>query len=285
MRLLDQRNTLITDRAAITAQIEQQARPIAFYSAATTASKSSSIVGGLRFVVLAGVLGALIGGALAYVRAVRRPAFFDAREPGAILGAPFSPSFPTSGADRRASLLPVVDEPDSAAARAFGFGAAALGIQRSSSGGGRFLLTSASADSGQSITAANLGLACAAGGLRTLVMDADLESRGLDQAPRRQGRGPARLARRDPGPSHPRRGRRRNRHRRARLRDGAAQTGNVDACRAAPSSPPTRPSRTSKRCSHSSATDTTSCSSTHHRSCTTPTPPPSPAAPTASPSR
>ena len=179
VRLLDQRNTLITDRAAITAQIEQQAQPIAFYSAATTASKSSSIVGGLRFVVLAGVLGALIGGALAYVRALRRPAFFDAREPGAILGAPLLAELPNIGRRSRASLLPVVDEPDSAAARAFSFGAAALGIQRYSSGGGRFLLTSASADSGQSITAANLGLACAAGGLRTLVMDADLESRGL----------------------------------------------------------------------------------------------------------
>ena len=179
-QLLERQNTLRVDRASVARQVDQATRTVALYDPPDRATEAG-LLSSARTFVLALVLGFLIAGAAAYVRATRNPTFFRAEEPELLLGGPLLADVPALDARSGTEALPVVERPGSAAARAYSYAAASLDIQRAT---GRFhclAVTSAGDDDGRSTVTANIALALAGSGVRTVVLDGDLETQGLSR--------------------------------------------------------------------------------------------------------
>ena len=116
------------------------------------------------------VAGLLVGAALAYVLALRRRKIAGRQDPAVIYGVPMIAEIPAFKGD----LLPMADDPHSAAAEAFRF--AAVSVERVRAARGTQLslaIVSPFAGAGKSTVVANLALALAEGGTRLLVVDAD----------------------------------------------------------------------------------------------------------------
>jgi receptor protein-tyrosine kinase len=142
----------------------------------------------VRNAILALVLGGIVAGSVAYVRATRRPVFSRPNEPELILNVPLLAEVPLIS-HRLHQLLPVREQPSSPGARAFRFAAASVDIQRAATGARCFAVTSAGAGDGRTTAAANIGLALAGDGHRVLLIDADLDSQGLSELLRGEWRG------------------------------------------------------------------------------------------------
>jgi Mrp family chromosome partitioning ATPase len=124
------------------------------------------------------VAGLLVGAALAYALALRRRSIAGRQDPAGIYGVPMIAEIPAfkAGGD----LLPMVNDPDSAAAEAFRF--AAVSVERIHAARGTPLslaFLSPVAGAGKTTVVANLALALAEGGTRLLVVDADTADDGL----------------------------------------------------------------------------------------------------------
>jgi Mrp family chromosome partitioning ATPase len=124
------------------------------------------------------VAGLLVGAALAYALAVRRRQIAGRQDPAVIYGVPMIAEIPAFKA--RGGLLPMADDPHSAAAEAFRF--AAVSVERICAARGAPLslaFVSPLAGAGKSTVVANLALAIAEGRTRVLVVDADAADDGL----------------------------------------------------------------------------------------------------------
>jgi Mrp family chromosome partitioning ATPase len=179
-QLLERQSTLGVERGSIVRQIDQANRTVALYDPASKATKAG-LLSSVRTLVLALVLGGIVAGLLAYVRATRRPTFFRSSEPELVLGAPLLAEVPAFESRLAPHALPVIERPVSPAAHAYRYAAASIDIQRVSAGIRRLTVTSADTDDGRSTATANIALALAASGVHTLVMDGDLESQGLSR--------------------------------------------------------------------------------------------------------
>jgi len=159
-------------------------------------------------VVLSIVLGALVGGGIAYWLSQRRRRFEDRFEPQAVLGVPMLAGIPASSSAWQRSvsgalrfidskddddatpsdMLPVISAPTSAAAEAFRVLVGALQYQLTESGvmpagttgtagdsspGAVVAVSSPASNEGKTFVASNLAVAAARVGLRVLLVDGD----------------------------------------------------------------------------------------------------------------
>ena len=154
---------------------------------ATRANPSPRLYG-----LFGGVLGAMIGAAVAYVSAARRRRVEAPEEPEPLLLAPFLGAIPSFD-DEIDTQLPVANAPESMAAEAFRFLMAAVESQLSrvanashlevgrSIGDRTVFVTSTTLEDGRSTVAANMAIAAAKSGKRVLVLDADFGTQGVTQ--------------------------------------------------------------------------------------------------------
>jgi Mrp family chromosome partitioning ATPase len=176
-QLLERQNNLRVDRESVVGQVDQVTRTVALYDPPEKATKAGLLASARTF-VLAIMVGFILAGTAAYIRATRKPTFFRANEPELMLGAPLLADVPGFDA-RRGRALPVIEAPTSAAARAYRYAAASVDLQRASAGVRCLAVTSAGEGDGRSTATANIALALAGSGVHTLVIDGDLETQGL----------------------------------------------------------------------------------------------------------
>jgi Mrp family chromosome partitioning ATPase len=145
--------------------------------------------------VVALILGSLIGAGLAYWLDARKRAFSSWLEPQVLLDSPALAEVPDFTREGVRSNLPVLHAPGTESAEAFRFLASGLGLprepskkaqwaatsrQRASGGANRSVaFVSASFGDGTTTLAANTALAAAQEGHRVLALDADVERHGL----------------------------------------------------------------------------------------------------------
>jgi Mrp family chromosome partitioning ATPase len=160
-------------QAIVNEQADLGRPPTAAIGPATRANGHWALYG-----VIGLVAGAIVGAALAYALAIRRPSINGRDDPAVIYGVPMIAEIPAFKA--RDGLPPVYAEPYSAVAEAFRFAAgsvericAAQGTQVS------LAFCSPLAGPGKSTVVANLALAMAEGGTRLLVVDADAADGGV----------------------------------------------------------------------------------------------------------
>ncbi len=151
--------------------------------------------------IAAAILGLMLGAALAYYRAVRRPTFSERSQPEPILGAPLVADVPSFGAEKVSSLVPVRDAPTTVSAESFLFISTAIDLlgdaaERLSSlqspteptapsAAGRrrriVAVVSAMMEEGRTVVATNTALAAARGGRHVLLIDGSVgENRVAD---------------------------------------------------------------------------------------------------------
>lgn len=133
----------------------------------------------LLTLAIAVMLGLVVAALIAYYLSLRRDVVVGRRGPRAVLDAPLLAEVPHFDLESIESPKPVVDAPATSAAEAFRFAAAVLDIR---AGAGRTRLitvVSASRGAGRTAVVANAGLAAAADGVRTLVVDADFGKQDL----------------------------------------------------------------------------------------------------------
>lgn len=175
-----QRATLLSQR---TQTLLNEHTDLAHYPTVAEAGRPTAAAGGWKRPAAVGlVIGIIAGAALAYARASIRRRIADRREPEAIYRAPLIGEIPAitagktarSGNSRTVGPLPVITEPDSAAAEAFRFAAGSIERVRAVR---RARLTMAfispQPGAGKSTVLANLALAMAEGNTKVLVVDAD----------------------------------------------------------------------------------------------------------------
>jgi Mrp family chromosome partitioning ATPase len=124
------------------------------------------------------IAGILVGAALAYALALRRPSINGRDDPAAIYDAPMIAEIPAFKTSR--GLPPVYAQPDSAAAEAFRF--AAGSVERICAAHGpppSVAFVSPLAGPGKSTVVAGLALVMAEGGMRLLVVDAGAADGGV----------------------------------------------------------------------------------------------------------
>ena len=129
-----------------------------------------------RFAAIGLVVGAVLGAALAYLRAIRRPRLDDRFAPTAIYGAPLIAEIPYDQQWTRAPAepLPVVASPESARSEAFRLAARYVDRIRAARGGQLAVVFVAVRGGGTSSSlVANLALATAEAGISVLAIDAD----------------------------------------------------------------------------------------------------------------
>jgi Mrp family chromosome partitioning ATPase len=172
----DQRAALLTQReqAIVNEQTDLVVRtPTAAVGPTTRVNGHLALYGGIGF-----VLGILVGAALAYALAIRRPSINGPEDPAVVYGVPLiaeTPAFKTGD-----GLPPVYAKPHSAVAEGFRF--AAGSVERICAARGTPLslaFVSPLARPGNSAVVANLALSIAQSGMRLLVVDASAADDGV----------------------------------------------------------------------------------------------------------
>lgn len=161
----------------------------ALVTPATTALRNARPV--VSTGIAAAILGLMLGAALGYYRAIRRPTFSERSQPELVLRAPLMADVPSFGAERIKSPIPARDAPATVSAESFMFIATAIDVlggtgERSMpgerptpltavSGGaeGRHVvaIVSAMMEEGRTTVATNTAIAAARGGRRVLLVD------------------------------------------------------------------------------------------------------------------
>ncbi|MDX2344808.1 MAG: hypothetical protein QNL12_14275 [Acidimicrobiia bacterium] len=155
---------------------------VAFVVEARTAAPSSVAL----FAVAGAIMGAMLGGALAFYLASGRRHFGDRTEPQAVLGTNLIADVPLFAEERLGTELPTVEAPSSVAAESFRFVAAGLaGRPRGSYSDGlvaqsvSVAVVAAAHLEGSTTVTANTGLAAAQAGNRVALIDADFVGQSL----------------------------------------------------------------------------------------------------------
>jgi Mrp family chromosome partitioning ATPase/capsular polysaccharide biosynthesis protein len=144
--------------------------------------------------IAAAIMGLLIGAALGYYRAVRRPTFTERSQPELVLGTPLVADVPSFRAERISSPIPARDSPATVSAESFLFISTAIDllgdyVERSGSSnraaalapmsgdghqGQRIVaIVSAMMEEGRTTIATNTAIAAARGGRRVLLVDCE----------------------------------------------------------------------------------------------------------------
>lgn len=174
--LIGRSSELQTLRDQLEVDAERGSSGIAVYSPAV-APPDEATNGGIRLLLLLGIVGSGVGAAIAYVSSVRRRRFGSRYEPELVLDGPLLSDVPVFyDADVE---LPVLAAPSSAAAESFRFAATSIQIQSEGSHGVVVAVVSPNSGDGKSAVTANIALALAQSGRRTLVIDADSEKQDL----------------------------------------------------------------------------------------------------------
>lgn len=173
--------TLVARANSIEVDAELAAGGVTLFSPAQPPLEPSGISFEIVLAV-ALVLGLVTSGIVAYYLTLRRVAVMGRRVPRAVLDAPLLAEVPHFDLEGIQSSTPVIDVPGSAAAEAFRFAASAVHIRAAASEIRLIAVVSASRGSGRTVAVANIGLASAAAGFRTLALDADFGEQGLTHA-------------------------------------------------------------------------------------------------------
>ncbi len=185
--LLARRDTLNAKRDQVVVDAASGSNGVAQYLAPQTATHASRLLSAAPILAVAAALGLIVGLIAAYILASRRRLFRGRDEPEVVLGAPLVAEIPRF---HRAHPLPAADGAPAAAASAFR--TAAFFIQARQSAGRdaqrrrhqregvrRMVVLSPARRDGRSTVAANLGVALADSGIKTLLVDADPATGGL----------------------------------------------------------------------------------------------------------
>ena len=135
--------------------------------------KAAGKTGAIRFGLLGAIVGLILGAAIAYFTANRRPRIENRLEPELLLERPFLAEIPDFTMDRLPSDLPAFDGERSAAAEGFRFAADALESGRT------YAVISAVSGDGKSVTVANIAVTAAKAGRRVLAIDGNHDGQGL----------------------------------------------------------------------------------------------------------
>lgn len=133
----------------------------------------------LRNAALAGVLGALAAGGIAWWRAGETALAERRNDAATVLGARLLGQVPEFEEVGMTSPVPTVSGPKSPAAEAYHFLVGALQHALAEFGGRSVLVTSARPGDGKTTTALNVGVAASQDGREILIVDADTRVRGL----------------------------------------------------------------------------------------------------------
>jgi capsular polysaccharide biosynthesis protein len=166
---------------------------IALFSLAQGARQQG--IGLMPLLVVMAILGAVVGGFLAYYLALRRQRVLTSRDPQIVLSSPLLAEIPLFSEERIRSPLPVDEYPDSGVSEAFRFLASSIIVRHMSrdDAGAKhaagpasaaekartLAFVSASLGDGKTTTVANAALAAARAGNRVLVIDGDFSSQEL----------------------------------------------------------------------------------------------------------
>lgn len=178
-------SALLTRRNETSVDAELAGGGVVFQTEATPAERVNP--SSRAYAAFAGVIGLMIGVAIAYALAIWRRRVSSPEQPEAILAAPALGAIPDFDVVVR-SQLPVANAPDSHVAEAFRFVMAAVESQMFRPGSPRqdprervVLVTSAVARDGRSTLVANMAIAAARSGRRVLVIDADFVNQGVSE--------------------------------------------------------------------------------------------------------
>lgn len=178
-------STLLARRNEVSVDAELSGGGIVFQTQATPAQRTNP--SSRAYAAFAGVIGLMLGVAIAYSLAIWRRRVSSPEQPETILRAPSLGTVPAFDVVVR-TAVPVANAPDSRPAEAFRFVMAALesqlfrpGSSRQGHGEKMVLVTSASAHDGRSTLVANMAIAAARSGRRVLVLDADFVTQGVTQ--------------------------------------------------------------------------------------------------------
>jgi Mrp family chromosome partitioning ATPase len=155
---------------------------IAFVIEARSAAPSSVAL----FAIAGALMGAMMGGALAFYLASRRRHFGDRTEPQAVLGTNLIADIPLFSEERLRTELPTVEAPSSVAAESFRFVASGLAGRPQGAYSDGLLAQSVSVAvvaaahlEGSTTVTANTALAAAQAGNRVALIDADFVGQSL----------------------------------------------------------------------------------------------------------
>jgi Mrp family chromosome partitioning ATPase len=171
----DLQSALLTQRAQeiVESALNLARHPTVAVGPTTRANGHWALDGGIGLIA-----GILVGAALAYALALRRPSINGRDDPAVIYDTPMIAEIPASKTSQ--GLPPVYAQPDSAAAEAFRF--AAGSVERICAAHGTPMsvtFVSPLAGPGQSTVVASLALVMAEGGMRLLVVDARAADGGV----------------------------------------------------------------------------------------------------------
>lgn len=175
---LAERATLVDQRNAIEVDAELAAAGVTLYSPAPLPTEPSGLSTGMILAV-AVALGLVLSASVAYYLGLRLEAASSGRTAGSILNAPHLAEIPHFDLEGITVLNPVTQAPSSASAEAFRFAASMIDIRSSTDNIRSLLVIAAGAGVGRTTFVANVGLAAAAEGIRTLLVDADFGKQDL----------------------------------------------------------------------------------------------------------
>jgi Mrp family chromosome partitioning ATPase len=183
VRSKDQLGDLTARRTLV---LTNQQVDLAHHSIIRWAARPQTAINGnsKRAAAIGLLTGTILGVALAYALAVRRPEFADTQQPAELYGVPLLGEIPRTKATwrprtaRSLQELPLVTDPHSPAAESFRFAATSIERLRAEHGPRLSLaIVSPAGGRSQSLTVANLALALAEAHLRVLAVDANVGGR------------------------------------------------------------------------------------------------------------
>jgi len=171
--------TLVARANSIEVDAELASGGVALFSRAELPVDPTGI--SLQIILAAAImLGLLAATVVAYSMSLRQSRQIDnSLAPRAILNAPLLAEVPMFEQSALSTKVPVRDAPTSPAAEAYRFAASMIDIRAATLRARSLLVVSAAAGVGRTSLVANAGLAAAAQGLRTLVVDADFAQQDL----------------------------------------------------------------------------------------------------------
>lgn len=169
------------DELAVDAQVAGNG--IAFVAEARTAYPSSVMI----YLLGGTMLGALLGGALAFYLAGQRSHFGTRTQPQVVLGTNLLADIPHFAAERIETELPVLEKPHSASAESFRFVANGLAGRHPTASSVSVAVVAASHQEGTTVVTANTALAAARSGARVAIVDGDFASQSLTHLLQKDG--------------------------------------------------------------------------------------------------
>ncbi len=175
---IDEQAALISRRNELAVEAEVNKAPAAVFSPARTVATNSGTLP-LRIAFAGGMMGLLVGAAVAFARSSRTAVVSQGEEVAQLIGAPMLANIADFTGEQISSDLPVRDNPRSVAAEGFRFLAASLHARAPHLVNRSVVVVGIGVGGGQTTTTANMALAAASEGARVLMIDADFGNQAL----------------------------------------------------------------------------------------------------------